>query len=187
MHIIKIKNAKIAYLIFTNVQKLHILKVGDKQMTLKEFRNNNGITQLEASKIVGMPLRTYVSYENDLRKSESLKYKMIFSILMEIFKVDEEHGVLKLDYIIKSVGEVLKNYKVEFCYLFGSYAKDKASEDSDIDLLIQTSETGLTYFKIIEELREKLNKRIDLLSFNQLKGNQELLMEILKDGIKIYG
>ena len=120
------------------VSRHEFFNAGMMLLNTKEFRNNNGITQLEASKIVGMPLRTYVNYENDLSKSESLKYKMIFSILMEKFKVDEEHGVLKLDYIIKSVGEVLKNYKVEFCYLFGSYAKDKASEDSDIDLLIQT-------------------------------------------------
>ena len=156
-------------------------------MTLKELRNNNGITQLEASKIVGMPLRTYVNYENDVRKVGSLKYNMIFNILKEKFKIDEEHGILRFEYIKKCITEVLKKYNVEFCYLFGSYAKNKANDESDIDLLICTSETGLAFFGIIEELRERLHKKIDLLNVDQLNGNQELLREILKDGIKIYG
>ena len=42
-------------------------------MTLKELRNCNNITQLEASKIVGMPLRTYSNYENDSNKINTLK------------------------------------------------------------------------------------------------------------------
>ena len=37
-----------------------------------------------------------------------------------------------------------------------------------------------------EKMRERLNKRIDLLKVNQLENNIELLNEILKDGIKIY-
>lgn len=156
-------------------------------MTLKELRISNGITQLEAAKIVGMPLRTYVNYENDLNKVGSLKYNMIFNILKEKFKIDEEHGVLKVEYIKQCIQEVLKRYNVEFCYLFGSYAKNRANDESDIDLLICTSENGLVYFGIIEELREKLHKKIDLLNVDQLNGNQELLREILKDGIKIYG
>ena len=156
-------------------------------MTLKELRNCNNITQLEASKIVGMPLRTYSNYENDSNKINTLKYKMIYDILKEKFKIDEEHGVLKLDFIKHIVKEVLVNYKVEFCYLFGSYAKNKANGESDVDLLVCTSETGLTYFGIIEELREKLHKKVDLLNINQVTNNPELLKEILKDGIKIYG
>ena len=156
-------------------------------MTLKELRNSNSITQLEASQIVGMPLRTYSNYENDSDKINTLKYKMIYDILKEKFKIDEEHGVLKIDFIKYFVKEVLDNYKVEFCYLFGSYAKNKANGKSDVDLLICTSETGLTYFGIIEELREKLHKKVDLLNINQVTNNPELLKEILKDGIKIYG
>ena len=56
-----------------------------------------------------------------------------------------------------------------------------------MDLLIDTEMTGLDFFGLVEELRLSLHKRIDLLKINQLDNNQELLKDILKDGIKIYG
>ena len=71
--------------------------------------------------------------------------------------------------------------------MFGSYAKGKANEQSDVDLLISTNVTGLEFFGLIEELREKLHKKVDLLDDRQLINNLDLLREILKDGIKIYG
>ena len=40
---------------------------------------------------------------------------------------------------------------------------------------------------IVEEIREALHKKVDVLEINQLKDNLELTQEILKDGIKIYG
>ena len=43
------------------------------------------------------------------------------------------------------------------------------------------------YFELIEDLREKLKKKIDLLDISQLNNNAILINEILKDGIKIYG
>ena len=42
-------------------------------------------------------------------------------------------------------------------------------------------------YELAEKLREKLRKKIDLLDVKQLAGNSELLNEVLKDGIRIYG
>jgi predicted nucleotidyltransferase len=78
-------------------------------------------------------------------------------------------------------------YHVEFCYLFGSYAKGKATEKSDVDLLVSTETTGLTFFEMTERLRESLHKKVDLLDLKQLINNENLLREVLKEGIKIYG
>ena len=49
--------------------------------------------------------------------------------------------MLKLENIKTKVSEVLDKYKdeVKFCYLFGSYAKGYAKENSDVDLCISTS------------------------------------------------
>ena len=80
-----------------------------------------------------------------------------------------------------------KHYPVEFCYLFGSYAKGKATEKSDVDLLVHTSLFGIDFFGLVESLREKLKKRVDVLDQKQLENNLALTSEILKDGIKIYG
>ena len=76
---------------------------------------------------------------------------------------------------------------VDFCYLFGSYAKGYATETSDVDLCISSSLTGIKVAGLAEAIRGVLHKRIDLIRFDTLKGNLELINEIMRDGIKIYG
>ena len=155
-------------------------------MNLKEIRTSKHITQKEASNILGVSLRSYKSYENDLDKVKTFKYTYLCEKLFSYNMIDEEHGVLLLGDIKLIVGDILAKYDVNFCYLFGSYAKGNATEISDVDLLIDTNLTGLNYFGLIEELRNSLNKKIDLLKINQLIDNEELLREILKYGVKIY-
>lgn len=94
---------------------------------------------------------------------------------------------MDVEQIKKVCFQVFSNYEVEFCYLFGSYAKSKAKETSDVDLLISAKVTGIKFFSLVEELREVLKKKVDLLDIQQLNNNQELFQEILKNGIKIYG
>ena len=94
---------------------------------------------------------------------------------------------MSLEEIKKACGTVFQEYNVKYCILFGSYAKGKAKETSDVDLLISTDAKGLKFFGMAERLRQELHKKVDLLDFNQLPGNEELIEEILKDGIRIYG
>ena len=156
-------------------------------MTLRELRKNKGITQKEAADFVEVPLRTYVNYENDPSKQASVKYKYIFDTLYSYGIGNDEVRVLSLDAIKESCAEVFSQYPVEYCYLFGSYAKGKATPESDVDLLVSTTVTGLKFFGLVEELRQKLKKNVDVLDKNQIVNNFELTNEILKDGIKIYG
>lgn len=156
-------------------------------MTLRELRKNKGITQQKAADFVGIPLRTYTNYENDPQKQSSVKYKYIIDTLRTYGYVDEENGVLTVDEIQKICVSVFSEYPVEYCYLFGSYAKGKATPTSDVDLFVYTTVTGLRFYGLVEELRERLKKKVDLLDQRQLEGNFELTNEILKDGIKIYG
>lgn len=156
-------------------------------MTLKQLRINKGLTQSECAKFLGVPVRTYVRYENDESKSDTIKYRFMIETLNGYGIVDEEHGILTVEKIKEVCTRVFSGYEVEFCYLFGSYAKGKAKETSDVDLLISANVTGIKFFGLVEELREGLKKKVDLLDILQLNNNQALLQEILKDGIKIYG
>ena len=45
----------------------------------------------------------------------------------------------------------------------------------------------MKFYELVEDLREALKKEVDLLNLEQLKDNIELVNEILKDGIKVYG
>lgn len=141
---------------------------------LKELREKSGFTQRQAADYLGMSLRSYIMYENDKYRRDSIKYKYIVEKLFEKTFIDEAHGILNINYIKDVVHEVLSEYEVDYCYLFGSYAKGSATEKSDVDLLISGNVNGLRFYGLVEKLRERLNKRIDLLN------------EILKEGIKIY-
>ena len=157
------------------------------QMTgLKELRIAKGLTQQEAASATGISLRSYISYENDESKTGSIKYRFLLSELAKINPIDEEHGILPMDEITKICNSIFPEYGVEYCYLFGSYAKGNASGSSDVDLLICTKASGLKYYELVERLREGLHKKVDLLDHKQLLNNEELLNEVLREGIRIY-
>ena len=155
-------------------------------MNLKEIRLQKKLTQDEAAKILGVTRRTYINYENGKINEDSLKYKFIVDTLKKTKQIDEEHGILTVEQIKTICNDIFKDYQIEYCNLFGSYAKNKATEKSDIDLLIKMPIDGMKYFELLELLREKLGKRIDLLTSTQLNNNYSLIDEILKYGIKIY-
>lgn len=156
-------------------------------MTLRELRKYKGITQQQAADFLGVPLRTYSNYENDSKKQTSIKYKYMVEKLYSYGYIDEENGVLTIEEIKKVCINILSKYPVEYCYLFGSYAKGKATPQSDVDLLVCTTVSGLQFYGLVEELRENLKKKVDVLDQKQIVDNFELTNEILKDGIKIYG
>ena len=101
--------------------------------------------------------------------------------------IDETHGLLSQKQIIEACEKIFKDYQIDYCYLFGSYAKWTAKETSDVDLLISTTTKGIKFFEIAERLREALQKKVDLLDTRQLLNNPTLLDEVLKYGIRIYG
>lgn len=154
---------------------------------LKELRVEKKMTQQQVADFIGISLRSYKSYENDAEKYDTIKYKYIVEQLEKINYIDEEHGLLTVEDIIKKCFSVFEKYDVNFCYLFGSYAKEKATPKSDVDLLISANIKGLKFYGLVEEIRVALRKKVDVLDINQLTDNFELTEEILKDGIKIYG
>ena len=159
---------------------------------LKSRRLQRKITQKEAAERIGISLRSYIMYENDESKEGTPKYRFLLQEMDRIILLDESHGILSIEEIKQKCADVFALYHVEFSYLFGSYAKGKATEKSDVDLLvstetISTETTGLTFFEMTERLRESLHKKVDLLDLKQLINNENLLREVLKEGIKIYG
>ncbi len=156
-------------------------------VNLKELRIEKKMTQQEVADLVGISLRSYKSYENEEEKQGTIKYNYIVEQLSKINQIDEETGILEPEDIVRKCSKVFERYEVNFCYLFGSYAKGKATPLSDVDLLISANVKGLKFYGLVEEIRTELHKKVDILDMNQLKENIQLTEEILKDGIKIYG
>ncbi len=159
-------------------------------MTLLETRKRYNISQAEAAKLLGISLRTYIRYEQDDIYGSKLKRQSMINIINDKYEITEEKGLLSVEFIKKELSALLNSRysgEVEFCYLFGSYAKGYATEKSDVDLCVSTPLKGLDFVGLSEDIRSLLHKKIDLIRFDTLKDNLELINEIMKDGIKIYG
>jgi len=72
---------------------------------------------------------------------------------------------------IQKNSAILKNYHVNRIGIFGSYAKGTPSENSDIDLLVDFSET-ITLFQYVhlaDSMRNILNSGVDIVTLNGVK------------------
>ena len=73
---------------------------------------------------------------------------------------------------LKNVKDELKQkFGIEQIALFGSYARDEANEDSDVDIVI-ISMKNKNYFKLIEAmqyLEAKLHKKVDMGFFDSIR------------------
>ena len=156
---------------------------------LKQTREVLGLAQNQAARIIGIPIRTLRRYELDESYGSDFKRKQFIKILEDRCQVNEEKGLLTIEEIKSKLSSLFDDkYKgtVEFCYLFGSYAKGYANEKSDVDLCISSSLSGLRVAGLAEAIRSVLHKRIDLVRFDSLRDNLELINEIMRDGIKVY-
>ena len=75
--------------------------------------------------------------------------------------------ILVHEYIKKIVQDYFKDKPVNEVYLFGSYARGDAREDSDVDLIVEIDDTlkRLSLFDFIKlqlGIEESLNKKVDL-------------------------
>ncbi len=154
---------------------------------LKALRQAKKMTQQQVADLVGISLRSYKSYENEPKKEDTIKYNYIIELLQKTNVIDEENGILNISDITEKCFHIFEKYDINYCYLFGSYAKGKATQVSDVDLLISADVKGLKFYGLVEEIRVALCKKVDVLDIRQLKDNIELIEEIFKDGIKIYG
>ncbi len=80
--------------------------------------------------------------------------------------------------------KILKQNNIEKAGIFGSYVEGKQKKNSDIDILIQpTKDMGFGFAGLEIELSKKLNKKVDLVSYNGL--SPFLKERILKQEVKI--
>ena len=159
-------------------------------MNLLEIRQKYNLSQLQAATSLDVPIRTYIRYEKDDSYGNDLKRKSMILELIDKYEITEDKGILTIDDIKERLTALFNGEykdKIEFCYLFGSYAKGYAKDISDVDLCVSTELSGLDFAGLSESIRNTLNKRVDLIRFNNLKNNLDLVNEIMKDGIKIYG
>ena len=90
--------------------------------------------------------------------------------------------------IKRMLSEVLNNTDVEKAILFGSYAKNTPTKNSDIDILIDSNGKikGLKFFAIIDIIREKFDKDVDVIEKSEIDANSTIEKEIEETGVVVY-
>lgn len=164
--------------------------VGECKMDLKSLREQKHLTQKEAAKLVGLPFRTYQNYEYGIVPLTTFRGKAIVHSLETYCPYAEDKGIWPQSDLIAVAKAVLSSYSnedISFAYLFGSYAKGKATAKSDVDLLVDGSLSGLRFFALQSQLEKAFAKKVDLVRLQDLKNNLPFVSEIMKTGIRIYG
>ena len=92
-------------------------------------------------------------------------------------------NVFTIKDIVSLVKPIAKKYGVKEIYLFGSYARGEADEDSDLDFLVFGGENfKLTMiFAFAEELREVLKKDVDVFEINEINKDSDFYNTIMKE------
>ena len=153
---------------------------------LKEKRNELGITQIEAARACGVSRRTYQTYEETDNLNHT--YDMILEKLTALGINGEDKYILSIKHIKKVCAKVFSQYpEIKCAYLFGSYARQEATINSDVDIMLVLSDSlGIKFYTIGAKLENELKKEVDLLTHEQLFKNEKLLEDILVEGGKIY-
>lgn len=83
---------------------------------------------------------------------------------------------------------VLENTPVYNVVLFGSYAKNSANKNSDLDFIIDTRETlmGFKLYSLITKIEEAFNKNVDAFEKSEIIENSKIDKEIKKTGVVVY-
>jgi len=95
-------------------------------------------------------------------------------------------------YTVSTIQDALQSVcsdsRIKRVVLFGSYAKGKAREQSDIDLYLDSGRqiTGFDFFALRAKFEDALGTEIDLLPDIDIVPNSSIDREIRRHGVTVY-
>jgi predicted nucleotidyltransferase len=99
--------------------------------------------------------------------------------LNKIYSIDELRSALK---------PIFAQYPIYSAILFGSYARGEATEQSDIDIVIDSHREllDIRFYGVLEDITEKLAKPIDLFEACGIQNPSPIYSIIEKEGVSLY-
>jgi len=100
--------------------------------------------------------------------------------------------ILTNEYITQVIAAYFKDKPVKKVYVFGSYARGDANDNSDLDLLIDldhSKKIGLDFYGWDAELGKTLNKKVEVIANAERKietSNWDFIVRINKEKISLY-
>ena len=173
-------------------------------MLINDYLRDNNMTKYQLSKMAGLPYGTL----NDIIKGKTDIARCTGETLLRIANaigctVDDLlnerlcSSAFNLDRIKTLIAPVAKKHKLRSVYVFGSYARNEATEDSDVDLLIDREGSSIHGIfgmnALLGELKETLGKDVDLVTLQSLRqestirSNSDFIESVMKERVKVYG
>ena len=99
---------------------------------------------------------------------------------------DINNKVLTIKEIRTIIKPILNKYGIKNIYLFGSYARGEANNDSDVDIYCEKGNIRslINQVSLIEELEDALSKHVDII-FTTTRVDDYFKNSIMEDMIKI--
>ncbi len=88
---------------------------------------------------------------------------------------------------LNKIKKYFKDKPVLKAYLFGSFSREQAAADSDIDILVEldySQKIGLKFFQMQTELEKILNHKVDLVSNEAL--SPLIKPQVIRDRKLVY-
>ncbi len=98
-----------------------------------------------------------------------------------------QNSIFTKEHITRLVAPIARKYHVQSIYLFGSYARGEADEESDLDFLVFGGEK----FKLTdilamgEELRETLRKDVDIFEIREIDPDSDFFTRVMKEKVLV--
>ena len=96
-------------------------------------------------------------------------------------------SVFTMEQIAAAVKPLADKYRVKEIYLFGSYARGEADENSDLDFLVFGGEMfrRTMIFALAEDLREVLKKNVDVFEIAEVNSDSNFYQTIMKEKVLV--
>lgn len=106
--------------------------------------------------------------------------------IVSLIDRDINKSVYTIKEIKNKIKPILNKYGIYDIYLFGSYARGEATNNSDIDIYCENGNirTLIDQGKLIDELEESLGKRVDII-FPSSYIEENFKKQIMEDLIKL--
>lgn len=123
-------------------------------------------------------------YKQTIEQNNKDKLMVLFSEMEAISKPYANHLKLSKEEIIFKIKEsknhLMKEYSIQKLYLYGSYAKEKVTTQSDLDLLVIFDkemlplERGIVIKNLTDYLENKIKIHLDILDFTHALENLDI-------------
>jgi len=94
---------------------------------------------------------------------------------------------LSLNEIVNIVKPIADKYRIREIYLFGSYARNEATNESDFDFLVYGGDNFklTSIFAFSEELRRAFMKDVDVFEIHELNQDSEFYKNVMKEKVLV--